>query len=264
MSTIPTIKELFKAGAHFGHRRNRTDARAHGYVYTYRNKIAVIDLEKTRTGLETALEFLTGLAKEGASFLFVGTKVQAQNAVRELAENLKQGYIVERWPGGLLTNFEEVAKSVKRMIKIEKDIEENKYENLTKKERLMIEKDLKKKQHVFGGLRYLEKKPDAVIVVDAKEEQIAVAEANNLKIPVVALCDTNANPKTVDYPIPANDDSQKTIEIILSLIKGAIEKNYKPKASEAEAKVEERVEKAIVKEEKKRTPSKAAAKKPKK
>ncbi len=248
MSTIPSVKELFKAGAHYGHRRNRTDARAHKFVFTYRNKVAVIDLEKTREGLEKALEFLAEQAKEGATVLFVGTKVQAKETVRQLAESLKQPYIVERWPGGLLTNYEEVSKAIKRMLKTETDLAENKFDSLTKKERLMIEKDLKKKQNIFGGLRYLSKKPDIVIVVDAKEEEIAVAEANISGAKVIGICDTNANPRNIDYPIPANDDSKKALEMILALIADAISKNFKSKVIPTEAEVTKRVEKAIKKE----------------
>lgn len=247
MSTIPTVKELFKAGAHFGHRKARTDARSQEYIFTYRNKVAVIDLEKTRAGLEKALDFLVNQAKQGATILFVGTKDQAKDKVKETAEALKQPYIVSRWPGGLLTNYNEVAKSVKEMLKIESNIAENKYENLTKKERLLIERDLRKKQTIFGGLRYLERKPDALIAIDAKEEEIAIREARASGIATVAICDTNSNPKIIDYCIPANDDSQQAIGIIFGLIKDTIEKSFKPKVIESEAKTEERVEKAIKK-----------------
>ncbi|MDH4358672.1 MAG: 30S ribosomal protein S2 [Candidatus Berkelbacteria bacterium] len=246
--TIPTVKELFKAGAHFGHRKARTDARSQEYIFTYRNKVAVIDLEKTRAGLEKALDFLVNQAKQGATILFVGTKDQAKDKVKETAEALKQPYIVSRWPGGLLTNYNEVAKSVKKMLKIESNIAENKYENLTKKERLLIERDLRKKQTIFGGLRYLERKPDALIAIDAKEEEIAIREARASGIATVAICDTNSNPKIIDYCIPANDDSQQAIEIIFGLIKDTIEKNFKPKAS-AEENLEGRVDRAISKKE---------------
>ena len=243
--TIPSVKELFKAGAHYGHGKSKTDARSHGNIFTYRNKVAVIDLEKTRAGLEKALEFITSVAKEGGQFIFVGTKVQAKNQVKETAEGLNQSYVVERWPGGLLTNWDEVSKSIKKMVKIEEDLKENKYEDYTKKEKLLIQKDLDKKRMIFGGLSNLEGKPKAVIVIDAKEEQIAINEAKQLGIEVVGVCDTNSNPNTVDYPIPANDDSQKTIDIILGLMKETIEKNFKPKAVETDAKTGERVEKAL-------------------
>jgi len=240
---IPSVKELFKTGAHYGHRKSRTDARSHQFIFTYRNKVAVIDLEKTRAGLEKALEFIASAAKEGGEFIFVGTKVQAKNKVKEVAEALKQSYVVERWPGGLLTNWDEVTKSIKRMLRIEEELAANKYEDYTKKERLLIEKDLRKKKLIFGGLCHLTGRPAAIIVVDAKEELIAISEAKQSGAQVVAICDTNANPKLVDYPIPSNDDSENTIAMILELIRETIKENFKPKA--VEAKTEERVEKAL-------------------
>jgi small subunit ribosomal protein S2 len=245
MLTIPSIKELFKAGAHYGHGKSKTDARSHDNIFTYRNKVAVIDLEKTRAGLEKALEFITSVAKEGGQFIFVGTKIQAKDKVKETAEALNQSYVVDRWPGGLLTNWDEVSKSIKKMVKIEEDLSQNKYDDYTKKERLLIQKDLDKKRLIFGGLKNLTGRPQAVIVFDAKEEQIAINEAKQLGIEVVGVCDTNSNPKAVDYPIPANDDSPKTIDIILGLTKEAIAKNFKPKAVETDAKTDERVEKAL-------------------
>jgi len=247
-TTIPTVKELFKAGAHFGHRKARTDARSQQFIFTYRNKVAVIDLEKTRAALEKTLDFLASQAKQGATILFVGTKDQAREKVKETAQSLKQPYIISRWPGGLLTNYNEVAKSVKEMLKVEANIAESKYENLTKKERLLIEKDLKKKQTIFGGLRYLERKPDVLVAVDAKEEEIAIREARGSDVTTIAICDTNANPRIVDYCIPANDDSQQAIGIIFELIKHTVEKDFKPKAP-AETNVEKRVDQAIIKKD---------------
>ena len=245
---IPTIKELFKAGAHFGHHRERTDARTHPYVFTYKNKISIINLEKTRGMICQAVEVIEVVASKGGKFLFVGTKTQAKNKVKEIAEATKQPYIIERWPGGLLTNYQEVSKSIKRMQKTEEDIAENKYEHLTKRERLEIERNLRKTKIIFGGLKELDRKPDVVIIVDAKEEMNALLEAKKAKAKVIALCDTNANPQIIDFPILLNDDSKSTIELVLNLFSQAITKNYK-EAPKEDSDIEKRIEKSVQKED---------------
>jgi len=244
----PTVKELFSAGAHVGHLRSKTDARTHNFVYAFRNRIAVIDLDQTVLQIEKAMEFLNFQAKQGALVLFSGTKLQAKEKIKEIATKLKMPYISERWPGGLITNFPIVSKSIKKMIKTESDLAENKYEHLTKNERLKIQKDLDKSKLIFDGLRTLDRVPDVLFVVDAKEEEIAVLEARAKGVPIVALCDTNANPNNIDYPIIINDDSRKSIAMVLDLIAAEFEKNHQTRA--VETKVEERVDKAIKKESK--------------
>jgi small subunit ribosomal protein S2 len=245
---MPDIKELFKAGAHFGHQRSRTDARSSRFIYGFQNKIAVIDLNKTRELLENALEFIKAQAKEGALFLFVGTKLQAKDKVKEVAEALKMPYIIERWPGGLLTNFEVVSKSIKKMIQTQNDLAGNKYEYLTKSERLKIEQNLKKTQVVFGGLEKLERLPNVLFVVDARCETIAIREAKSKGVAVVAICDTDANPAEIDYPIVANDDSRSSINLILDLVAQVIKENYKEKPTASDSK--ERLEKKLAAESK--------------
>jgi small subunit ribosomal protein S2 len=239
------IKELFKAGAHFGHQRSRTDARSSDYIYSFKNKIAVIDLEKTQKSINDVVNFISKEAQNGATFMFVGTKLQAKEAVKKHATELKMPYVIERWPGGLVTNFDVVFKSIKRMVKTEKDLAEGKYDHLKKKERLKMDKDLKKSEMIFGGLKELERMPDVLIAVDVVNEAIAVREAKNKKIPVIALCDTNSNPKEIDYPIVSNDDSRSTIDLILGILAKTIKENYKEKVKETE--VQERVEKSIEK-----------------
>jgi len=241
VKTIPTITELFKSGAHFGHRRNHTDARSHQFVYSYRNRVAVINLEKTIGQIETALVEIKARANDSAVFLFVGTKLQAKEVVKKTAEELNSPYIIERWPGGLLTNFDVIIKGIRKMNKTEQDLAENNLSHLKKKEILHIEKNLAKQKTVFGGLKNLEAKPDVLVVVDAKQEEIAVAEARKGGIEVIAICDTNSNPKIIDFPIVANDDSRKTIELIMSLIADGIKANFKPKAEASEDKIEERL-----------------------
>lgn len=229
---IPTVKELFKAGAHYGHHRERTDARTHPFVFTYKNKISIINLEKTRTMLEAAVRVIEETASNGGKFLFVGSKFQAKNIIKEVAEKTNQPYVIERWPGGLLTNYQEVSKSIRRMLKTREDIAENKYEHLTKRERLEIDKKLKKTEVIFGGLKDLDKKPDVLIIVDAKEEMNALLEGKKAGAKVIALCDTNSNPQIVDYPVILNDDSKTTLALVLNLFKDAIEQNYKVASSE--------------------------------
>lgn len=241
---LPTIKDLYKAGAHFGHLRSRSDARSNEYVFTYRNRVAVIDLAQTINQLDTVLKYVANKSQEGAQFLFIGTKMQSRDLIEETAKDLKQLFIGERWPGGLLTNFEVVEKSIKKMVKTEKDLAENKLDHLKKKERVKIEKDLSKQRRIFGGLRDITRKPDVLIVVDAHEEQIAIAEAKKAGVCVIALCDTNSNPKIIDYPVLANDDSRSTIKLILGLFSQTIKENYKVKET-ASDNVEDRAEKAL-------------------
>lgn len=238
------IKDLFKAGAHFGHQRSKTDARSGEYIYTFKNKIAVIDLSKTQTLINNAINFVSKEAEGGALFLFVGTKLQAQEAVKKYATELEMPFVIERWPGGLVTNFDVVSKSIKRLVKTEKDLAEGKYDHLTKAERGKMEKELQKSELVFGGLRTLERMPDVIVVVDANKEAIAINEAKVKGIPVIALCDTNSNPRDLDLPIVSNDDSKSTIDLILGKLAGAIKENYKPRVKQQ---TEERVEKAIEK-----------------
>lgn len=246
MSTqIPTVKELFRVGAHFGHHRERTDARTHPYVFGYKNKISIINLERTREMIEKAVKLLEETASKGGKFLFVGTKIQAKQKIKEVAEALGQSYVIERWPGGLLTNYQEVSKSINKMKKTEEDIANNKYEHLTKRERLEIDRSLRKTEVIFGGLKKLEKKPDVMIIVDAKEEMNALLEAKKAGLRVIALCDTNSNPTIIDLPVILNDDSKSTIELVLGLFAETIKKNYKEPVIESKEEIEERIEKAV-------------------
>jgi len=260
----PTVKELFKTGAHVGHLRSKTDARTHKFVYVFKNRIAVIDLDQTERQIQEMLKYLNAKAKEGALILFSGTKMQAKDKIKEIATQLKMPYVNQRWPGGLITNFSVVSKSIKKMVKTEKDLAENKFEHLTKNERLQIEKNLEKSKMIFDGLRDLERIPDVLFIVDAKEEDIAILEAKAKGIPVVALCDTNTNPNKIDYPIIINDDSKKSIDLVLDIIAEEIAKNYKARTVENVGdKVDERVEKALseIKKEKSKAVKKKAVKK---
>ena len=231
---LPTIQQLYEVGAHFGHLKSSSDARSKDFVFTYRNRIAIINLDETVSSLEKAMDFTIGAAKSGKQFLMVGTKLQARKLIGELGEELKIPYIIERWPGGLISNFKVVIKSVKRMKKVGKEIKEGKHAHLKKKERLKIEKDFAKSRKIFGGLGNLERKPEVVLIVDGKKEAIAVEECRKAGIKTVVICDTNSNPQKADYPIVANDDSTATLGLILDLLGRAIEKNYHLKPEVAE------------------------------
>lgn len=231
--TLPTLRELMAAGAHFGHKRERSHPKAKSYVYVLREGIFIIDLAKTLEGLEKALAYLTDLASHGKTVLFVGTKPQAADLVKAAAMLAGMPYIVHHWPGGLLTNFETVAANLKQLSVLEARLADE-TNPLNKKERSVIGDKVAKTVATLGGVREMKRLPDALFVVDVVAESTAVTEAHRLAIPVVAICDTNANPTLIEYPIPANDDARKTIGLITELVGQAIAAN-KAAAPVAEA-----------------------------
>ncbi len=219
---LPTLKELMAAGAHFGHKRERSHPKAKGYIYGLREGIYIINLEQTQAGLEQAIKAVTEWAKQGKVLLMVGTKPQAAGIIRSEAERANLPYIVERWPGGLLTNFDTVAESLKSLATNEARLEDATVNNLTKKERRVLTDKVKRASSVLGGMRHLKTTPDAMFVIDIVAEATAVAEAKRLGIPVIGLTDTNANPEIVDIAIPANDDAKQTIALITKTLVDAI------------------------------------------
>jgi small subunit ribosomal protein S2 len=219
-----SLKELLEAGCHFGHQTNRWQPKAAGYIYGAREGVHIIDLVKTRDGLIAAAKYLTELAKSGGSVLFVGTKRQAKTIVDEAAKKVgaKQNfyYLLERWPGGLLTNFEVIKKNnLDSILKLREDINTNNF--VTKKEKLLAQRKLDKYDRVFGGLVGLEKLPDAVFFVDVKREDGAMREAIRSNVPIVAIVDTNVDPTHVTYQIPANDDAVGSVKIIIDYLSDA-------------------------------------------
>lgn len=221
---IPTLKELMAAGAHFGHKKERSHPKSRVFTYVQREGIHIIDLEKTQAGLERAISVVSNLAKQGKIILFVGTKPQAADLVKAAAQRVEMPYIVNHWPGGLMTNFETVRGNLKRLEQIELRLE-SPDDTLTKKERLVFSEKVRKSFAILGGVRQLHRLPDALFVVDVVAELTAVTEAYRLGIPVIGICDTNANPEKIDYPIPANDDARKTIDLVAGLIADAIAAN---------------------------------------
>lgn len=229
-ATIPSLREMIEAGVHFGHKKQFSDARGQENFFGVREKVVIINLEKTRAGLDSALKFITEQAAAGSTFLFISTKPSIRDLVKDAAEAVEMPYVTNRWLGGTLTNFSTIAKSIKELSELEKQLAENP-ESIatTKKERLMIERDVKRSKHNLSGLMQLKRLPDVVVIVDPHEEDGAVMEANRMGLPIIALLDTNANPKQITYPIPANDDTPKSVSLILDLIKDTIKTNYKPK-----------------------------------
>ena len=234
----PTVKALFELGAHFGHKKQRSNPASRKYTFGVRHGVFIIDLEKTARLLEEAEQAVHSLAKEGKTILFVGTKSQAREAIVKYAKEIPTPYVASKWLGGTLTNFETVRENLKRVDTLRKEQEDGKWEILTKQERGRKADLLNKLEARFAGIATLSQLPDALFVVDAQEEKTAIAEARKLGLTIVALVDTNANPDLIDYPIPANDDAVRTIEFIVSRIASAIAtgiaKQTKPKVEEEE------------------------------
>ncbi|MEK6631340.1 MAG: 30S ribosomal protein S2 [Acidobacteriota bacterium] len=216
------IKELLEAGVHFGHQTKRWNPKMKPYIFGERNGIYIIDLGKTTKLYKDAEDFVTSLASDGGTVLFVGTKRQAQDAVADDAQRCGMFYVNQRWLGGLLTNFTTIQRSLTRMRELEAMSTDGRYEALSKKEIAGIEKEKHKIQKNLDGIRLMEKLPDAVFVVDTKKEKIAVDEARKLKIPVIGIVDTNCNPEEVDFVIPGNDDALRSIKLFTSRIADAI------------------------------------------
>lgn len=213
---------MLKAGMHFGHRTNRWHPKMKEYIFTTKNGVYIIDLKKSQKKLEEALEFMSKLVSENKSILFVGTKNQVSAPMKKMAEDVKQPYIVGKWLGGYLTNFLIVKKSVKKYQDLVEKKESGRLEKYTKKERLEFDRQISKLRERVGGLTNLNKLPDALFIWDIREEETAVKEARQKNIPIIAICDTNVNPELVNYPIPGNDDSTKTIALLLEAIKKTV------------------------------------------
>ncbi len=217
-----TMKELIEAGAHFGHHTRRWTPKMAPYIFGVKDKIHIIDLQKTVPMLHAGLVALRNTASAGGKVLFVGTKRQAQDIVKEAAEVCGQYYINTRWLGGMLTNWKTVVNSIKKLKKLEADIKNSETLDFTKKEISKMELDYNKLNAVLGGVLDMNGAPDIIFVIDASKEELAITEANKLGIPVVAICDTNADPSNVDYPIPGNDDAIKAIKLYTDLAVKAV------------------------------------------
>ena len=216
------LKELLEAGVHFGHQTKRWNPKMKQFIFEARNGIHIIDLSKTLTQLQTACDFLTTTCRKGGQVLFVGTKKQAQEAVKEAAKACNQHHVTERWLGGTLTNFNTVKRSIARMKQIEKMDADGSINNYVKQEQSMLRREAARLSKNFDGIRAMDKFPAAMFIVDIKREHNAVAEGRRLKIPIVAVVDTNCDPDLVDYPMAGNDDAIRSVRVILTAVVQAI------------------------------------------
>lgn len=226
------IKELVKAGVHFGHLTRKWNPNMAPYIYSEKNGIHIINLYKTANKLEEACNALEKIASSGRKILFVATKKQAKDIISKSAAEVKMPYITERWPGGMLTNFVTIRKAVKKMSAIDRTKEDGTFETLSKKEKLRVDRTRAKLEKNLGSITSMTRLPGAIFVVDIRREHIAVREANKLNIPIFALVDTNTNPNQVNFGIPANDDATKSIEVILKHITESVKKGLSIRENE--------------------------------
>lgn len=237
-----SMKELLEAGVHFGHQTRRWNPKMKKFIFTERNGIYIIDLQKTIQQIEEAYEVARNVAEQGLPVLFVGTKKQAQEIIREEAERLGMHCVTERWLGGTLTNFQTIRQSIKRLDDLDRMSQDGTYDLLTKKEVLQLEKKRSRLQLSLGGIRTMNRLPGLLFAVDTKKERIAVAEASRMEIPIIAVVDTNSDPDFIDYPIPGNDDAIRSITLITKLIAQAVFEGSQQLQEKKEAQEEERTE----------------------
>ena len=240
--------QLLQAGCHFGHLKRKWNPAMAPYIYTERNGIHIIDLHKTAVKIDEAADALKQIAKSGKKILFVATKKQTKEVIAEKAKSINMPYVIERWPGGMLTNFPTIRKAVKKMANIDKLMADGTYSNLSKRELLQITRQRAKLEKNLGSIADLTRLPSALFVVDVLKEQIAVREANRLGIPVFGIVDTNSDPNNIDFVIPANDDAKDSVEVILnaccSAIAEGIEERKAEKADEKAAEAQDDAEEA--------------------
>jgi len=234
-----TFEELLDAGVHFGHLRRKWNPNMAPYIFMERNGIHIIDLYKTMAKIEEASSALKQMAKSGRKVLFVATKKQAKEIVATQVQKVGMPYVVERWPGGMLTNFATIRKAVRKMSSIDKLMSTSNFKNLSKRERLQISRERQKLEKQLGSIADLNRLPSAIFVVDILKEKIAIAEARKLNIPTFAIVDTNSDPNIIDFPIPGNDDASKSIELILRILVQAIEEGLTERKIDKEARGEE-------------------------
>ena len=261
--TIPTftLRQMVEAGDHFGHHARRWNPKMAPYIYGKKDNIHIIDLQKTYPMLYTALAAARDIAANGGKVLFVGTKRQAQDIIKENAERCGQYYVNHRWLGGMLTNWKTVYKSISRLAKLKDMDEKNAYDGYTKKEMLNLKKEKEKLELELGGIMNMGGQPDLLFVIDTPKESLAIKEAKKLGIPVIGICDTNADPYAVDFPVPGNDDAIRAIQFYCDLVSGAVLDGMQAEIAAQGVKVDEMVEgvEAAAKPAKKRTSKKAAA-----
>lgn len=240
---VVSMKQLLEAGVHFGHQTRRWNPKMAPYIFTERNGIYIIDLQKSVGKVDEAYRAVADIAAEGGSILFVGTKKQAQDAIAAEAERCGMFYVNERWLGGMLTNFKTIQSRIQRLKEIEAMEADGTFDVLPKKEVILLKKQLEKLQKNLGGIKEMKRLPDAIFVVDPKKERICVQEAHTLGIPLIGICDTNCDPEELDYVIPGNDDAIRAVKLIVSKMADAV-----VEANQGEAEEVEETEKEVVEE----------------
>ena len=238
---VVAMKQLLEAGVHFGHQTKRWDPKMAEYIYQARNGIHIIDLQKTSKKIDEAYAFMKEVAEEGKDILFVGTKKQAQECVKDAALKSNMFYIDQRWLGGMLTNFKTIRKRIERLNKLQEMEQDGTFDVLPKKEVAALKNEMEKLEKNLGGIKEMTRMPGAMFVVDPKNERIAVLEAKKLNIPIIGLVDTNCNPEDVDYPIPGNDDAIRAVKLITDVMANAIIEGRQGEILEAEAEMTEEV-----------------------
>ncbi len=237
--SVVAMKQLLEAGVHFGHQTRRWDPRMRPYIYTDRNGIYIIDLQKTAKKIDEAYAVLKSIIDEGKTVIFVGTKKQAQECVKEEAERCGMYYVNQRWLGGMLTNFDTIKKRVERLKALETMETDGTFDVLPKKEVIILKKEMEKLEKNLGGIKGMTEIPGAMFVVDPKKERIAILEARKLGIPVIGLVDTNCNPEDVDYVIPGNDDAIRAIKLIVEAMANAVLESKQGESADKEEAAEE-------------------------
>lgn len=222
MVKLPTLLEMLQAGVHFGHQRGRWHPKMQDYIYGVRNNVHIIDLEKTLEELTRTLEYVKNLASEGKIILFVATKRQSRDLVKAAAESCGMPFLVERWIGGMLTNFDEVKKRLRKYNTMIEEIKSGEIEKYPKREQIKMKKEVEKMENYLAGIKDLDKMPDALYIADMRTEKTALIEADKTNVTIVAVCDTNVNPEDADYVIPANDDAVNSIKLMADLVSEAV------------------------------------------
>jgi small subunit ribosomal protein S2 len=239
---VISMKQLLEAGVHFGHQTRRWNPKMARYIFTERNGIYIIDLQKTVKKVEEAYNYVRDIAADGGKILFVGTKKQAQESVRDEAQRAGQYYINQRWLGGTLTNFDTIRKRIKRLKDLEKMQEDGTFDVLPKKEVILLKKEMDRLEKFLGGIKDMNSLPDVLFVIDPRKERIAIAEARKLNIPIVAIVDTNCDPDEVDVVIPGNDDAIRAVKLLTSKMADAVVEANQGSAEEAASTEEEEAE----------------------
>ena len=245
---VVAMKQLLEAGVHFGHQTRRWDPRMAEYIFQARNGIHIIDLQKTSKKLDEAYAFIKEQAEEGKTILFVGTKKQAQECVKEAAEKSGMFYVNERWLGGTLTNFKTIRKRIERLKELETMQEDGTFEVLPKKEVILLKKEMEKLEKNLGGIKEMETIPDVLFIVDPKKEHIAIQEARKLGLPIVGLVDTNCDPNDVDYVIPGNDDAIRAVKLVTDVLANAVIEGKQGEMLESEEQLIEESEEMSIEE----------------